>query len=136
VTGEKLFKFPSRIEAVNEAAASVAQILNELGTSDDVNFGIDLAVREAVTNAVLHGNKLDESKEVEIAVRAVSGTVEITIVDQGTGFKPETVPDPTADENILKTSGRGIFFMRNFMDEVDWHVGQHGGTTVKLVKHI
>jgi serine/threonine-protein kinase RsbW len=135
VTGEKtLFSFPSRIEAVNEAAASVARILNTLGASDDLKFAVDMAVREAVTNAVLHGNKLDESKSVELQVTTSSDTLEIVIDDEGSGFRPEDVPDPTAAENILKTSGRGIFFMRNFMDKVDWSVRPEGGTSVRLTK--
>lgn len=135
VTGEKtLFSFPSRIEAVNEAAAAIARILNALGASDDVKFAVDMAVREAVTNAVLHGNKLDESKSVELHVTTSSDNVEIVVHDEGSGFKPEDVPDPTAAENILKTSGRGIFFMTNFMDTVEWNIRPEGGTSVRLSK--
>lgn len=135
MTGEKtLFSWHSRIEAVNEAASAVARILSDLGTSDDVNFAVDMAVREAVTNAVVHGNKLDESKLVELHVQTSPESIEIMIGDQGAGFSPEDVPDPTAQENILKTSGRGIFFMRNFMDEVEWFIGPNGGTKVRLMK--
>lgn len=137
VTGEKtLFRFPSRIEAVNEAAASVAAILDTVGATDDVKFAVDMAVREAVTNAVLHGNKLDELKTVELQLTTASEAVEILVGDEGSGFKPEEVPDPTAAENILKTSGRGIFFMRNFMDTVDWSVRPEGGTLVRLTKKL
>jgi len=60
--------------------------------------------------------------------------VEISVHDQGPGFNPNEVPDPTVDENILKTSGRGIFFMRSFMDEVDWFLPPEGGTTVRMLK--
>jgi serine/threonine-protein kinase RsbW len=137
VTGEKtLLSLPSRIEAVNEAAASVARILNDLGSSDDVSFGVDLAVREAVTNAVVHGNKLDETKLVEFSVKTMPDALEILVGDEGAGFSPDDVPDPTAEENLLKTSGRGIFFMRNFMDEVDWSMRPGGGTIVRLVKKL
>jgi serine/threonine-protein kinase RsbW len=137
VTGARIsFRLPSRIEAVNEAADSVARILNNLGTSEDINFGIDMAVREAVTNAVLHGNKQDESKSVELQIVTSPEAVEILIHDQGSGFTPEDVPDPTAAENILKTSGRGIFLMRNFMDEVHWLIQPKGGTTVRLIKRL
>ena len=135
VTGRQTaFTFPSRIEAVNEAAASVARTLNDLGTPDDVNFAIDMSIREAVTNAVLHGNKLDEAKKVDVLITASESAVEIQVTDQGSGFKPEEVPDPTAAENIMKTSGRGIFFMRTFMDEVEWSSGPTGGTAVRMVK--
>jgi serine/threonine-protein kinase RsbW len=137
VTGEKtLFRFPSSIEAVNEAAASVAGILNNLGTTDDLKFAVDMAVREAVTNAVVHGNRLDEAKAVVLQVLTSSDALEILIDDEGSGFKPEDVPDPTAAENILKTSGRGIFFMRNFMDTVDWSVRPEGGTRVRITKKL
>jgi serine/threonine-protein kinase RsbW len=129
-------KLPSRIEAVAEAAAAVAGIVSRSGIDENAAFGIDMAVREAVTNAVLHGNQRDESKFVEVAVKSSPAALEITVHDQGLGFNPEVVPDPTKDENILKTSGRGIFFMRNFMDEVDWLIRPEGGTTVRMLKRL
>ncbi len=129
-------KFPSHIAAVAEAAAAVSEFLNRHGIGEDVAFGVDLAVREAVTNAVIHGNKLDEAKVVEVKLRNTPEAFEISVHDQGSGFNPNDVPDPTKDENLLKTSGRGIFFMRNFMDEVDWSAGPTGGTTVRMVKKL
>ena len=129
-------EFPSRIEAVGEAAAAVSQYMNRLGISEDVAFGVDMAVREAVTNAVVHGNKLDNAKFVEIKLAQTPEGFEIRVHDQGTGFNPNDVPDPTKDENILKTSGRGIFFMRNFMDQVEWSPGPGGGTNVRMLKKL
>jgi serine/threonine-protein kinase RsbW len=128
--------FPSRIEAVGEAAAAVSEFLNRLKIGEDVAFGVDMAVREAVTNAVLHGNKLDEAKVVELKLRNTPAVFEVTVHDQGNGFNPNDVPDPTKEENILRTSGRGIFFMRNFMDEVDWSADPKGGTTVRMIKRL
>lgn len=125
---------PSRIDTVAAAAAAVADFVCRSGVSDEAAFGIDMAVREAVTNAVLHGNRQDEGKVVEIILKSSPDAVEISVHDQGLGFSPEAVPDPTAQENILKTSGRGIFFMRSFMDEVDWFIRPGGGTTVRMVK--
>jgi len=125
---------PSRIETVATAAAAVAEFVGRSGVSDDAAFGIDMAVREAVTNAVLHGNRKDENKTVDIVLKSSPDAVEISVHDQGPGFNPEDVPDPTAQENILKTSGRGIFFMRTFMDEVDWLIRPEGGTTVRMLK--
>lgn len=125
---------PSRIDTVATAAAAVARFLTRSGISDDAAFGIDLAVREAVTNAVLHGNQQDENKTVDVTLKSLADAVEISVHDQGPGFNPEAVPDPTAAENILKASGRGIFFMRTFMDEVDWLIRPGGGTTVRMVK--
>lgn len=129
-------KFPSRVGAVAEAAAAVAEFMNRLGIGDDVAFGVDMAVREAVTNAVVHGNKLDEAKVVELRLRNTPEVLEISVHDQGSGFNPNEVPDPTKDENILKTSGRGIFFMRNFMDEVEWSADPKGGTSVRMIKRL
>jgi serine/threonine-protein kinase RsbW len=125
---------PSRIETVATAAAAVAEFIGRSGISDDAAFGIDMAVREAITNAVLHGNRQDETKTVDIVLKSSPDAVEISVHDQGPGFNPEDVPDPTATENILKTSGRGIFFMRTFMDEVDWLIRPEGGTTVRMLK--
>ena len=125
---------PSRIETVAAAAAAVAEFVNRSGVGDEAAFGIDMAVREAVTNAVVHGNRQDESKVVDITLKSSPDAVEISVHDQGPGFNPSDVPDPTAAENILKTSGRGIFFMRSFMDEVDWLIRPEGGTTVRMLK--
>jgi serine/threonine-protein kinase RsbW len=129
-------RFASRVGAIDEAAAAVTEFLSRFGVSEDVAFGIDMAVREAVTNAVVHGNKLDETKFIDLSLKTLSGAVEITVHDQGSGFNPNEVPDPTQKENILKTSGRGIFFMRNFMDEVDWSINPKGGTTARMIKRL
>jgi len=125
---------PSRIETVAKAANAVADFVSRSGISEEAAYGIDMAVREAVTNAVVHGNAQDEQKAVELTLKSSPEAVEITIHDQGEGFNPEAVPDPTEDENILKTSGRGIFFMRTFMDEVTWSIRPGGGTTVRMLK--
>ena len=125
---------PSRIDTVATAAAAVAEFVSRSGITEDAAFGIDMAVREAVTNAVVHGNRQDENKTVEVTLKSSPDAVEISVHDQGAGFNPESVPDPTAEENILKASGRGIFFMRSFMDEVDWLIRPGGGTTVRMLK--
>jgi serine/threonine-protein kinase RsbW len=127
-------RFPSRIEAVGKAAAAVSEFLNRAGIGEEVAFKVDMAVREAVTNAVVHGNKLDDAKVVEVKLRNTPEVFEISVHDEGTGFNPNDIPDPTKDENLLKTSGRGIFFMRNFMDEVDWSADPNGGTNVRMIK--
>lgn len=125
---------PSRIESVEEAAGSIAVILKRSGLTDDIVFAVDMAVREAVTNAVLHGNQQDEKKFVHVITRTSPDRLEISVHDEGAGFNPEDVPDPTDSENILKTSGRGIFFMRTFMNDVEWLIRPEGGTTVKMIK--
>ena len=127
-------RLPSRIEAVEEAATAVAGVMSRSGVDENAAFGIDMAIREAVTNAVLHGNKQDETKFVDITLSSTPAGLEIIVHDQGAGFNPDSIPDPTKEENLLKTSGRGIFFMRNFMDEVDWLIRPEGGTTVRMFK--
>ena len=127
---------PSRFEAINDAALAIGRVVSRSGISEEAAFGIDMAVREAITNAVLHGNKLDETKFVRISLKSSPESFEISVHDQGSGFNPEDVPDPTTEENLFKVSGRGIFFMRNFMDEVDWSTPPEGGTTVRMIKRL
>ena len=127
-------RLPSRIEAIDEAATAVARLVSRSGMSEEAAFGVDMAVREAIANAIIHGNKLDESKLVEITVTSSPDSLEIRVHDQGSGFNPENVADPTEEENLLKSSGRGIFFVRNFMDEVYWLTPPEGGTTVRMIK--
>jgi len=125
---------PSRIEAVADAAAAAAEIVRRAELGDEAVFGIDMAVREAVTNAVLHGNLQDESKTVEVTFGVSAEAFEISVRDMGEGFDPQDVPDPTDEQNLLKTSGRGIFFMRTFMDTVEWSRHPEGGTLVRMTK--
>ena len=125
---------PSRVESVAEAAAAAEAAARRLGFSDDALFGIDMAVREAVTNAVLHGNGGDESKPVEVNLSGTDEGLVVTVRDRGEGFDPEQVADPTREENLLKASGRGILFMRTFMDEVGWRRHPEGGTVVRMTK--
>jgi serine/threonine-protein kinase RsbW len=125
---------PSRIEAIQDAASAAAEFVERLGLDDDAAFGIDMAVREAVTNAVLHGNRQDEAKPVEVSFKSSPGMVEIVVRDRGKGFDRKSVPDPTVPENLMKTSGRGMLFIRTFMDEVEWSQHPDGGTVVRMTK--
>ena len=125
---------PSHIEAVADAAAAAADFVHNCAVGEEAAFGIDIAVREAVTNAIVHGNKEDEAKTVELTLNCLEHELEIEVKDQGQGFDPTSVPDPTDPANILKTSGRGIFLMRTFMDDVQWSMRPEGGTTVRMVK--
>jgi serine/threonine-protein kinase RsbW len=125
---------PSHIEAVADAAAAVAEFVRSCGVGDDAAFGVDMSVREAITNAMVHGNQEDETKSVEVMLSCSGGLLEIEVKDQGEGFDPKSVPDPTDPANILKSSGRGIFLMKTFMDEVNWSARPEGGTTVRMAK--
>ena len=125
---------PSHIEAVAEAAAAATGFVQNCGLGEQDAFGIDMAVREAVTNAIVHGNQEDEAKAVEVTFNCLEHALEIEVKDQGEGFNLASIPDPTDPANILKTSGRGIFLIRSFMDEVQWLMRPDGGTTVRMVK--
>lgn len=125
---------PSHIEAVANAAVALTDFIRNCGVSEELSFGIEMAVRESVTNAMVHGNQEDESKSVEVIFNCHDNELEIEVRDQGEGFDPGSVPDPTNAENLLKTSGRGIFLMRTFMDEIEWRNRPEGGTAVRMTK--
>jgi serine/threonine-protein kinase RsbW len=134
VTLEEVFNLTSRIESVDEAASKADDFAKKSGLGDDFISSIDLAVRESVANAVKHGNKFDESKFVEIRLSRSESEFEMSVRDFGSGFDPDDIPDPTDPANLLKASGRGILFMRAFMDEVEWVNADGGGTIVRMVK--
>ena len=117
---------PSHIEAVADAAAAVTDFIKHCGASEEVGFGVDMSVREAVTNAIVHGNHEDESKSVELILNCRDNELEVEVRDQGSGFNPSAVPDPTDPANLMKTSGRGIFLMKTFMDEIkEQHISDY-----------
>jgi serine/threonine-protein kinase RsbW len=128
-------KLPSTIESVDRAATVTCEFATERGLAAELLFAIDLAVRESVANAVKHGNKLDPQKNVELTLEDSQGAFEITVRDHGSGFDIEDIPDPTNPDNLLKSNGRGILFMRSFMDVVEWSTGQDGGLVVHMVKN-
>lgn len=125
---------PSRLESIDKAVVEALDFASHVGFSDDELYSVDMAVREVVANAVKHGNKEDETKPVEITLRNSNDGFEVTVRDFGAGFAVEDVPDPTNPENILKANGRGILFMKTFMDEVEWFNHANGGMIVKMLK--
>ena len=132
---QKKISISSKIESIDQAVVESVEFARDVGFEEDSIFGIDMAVREAVANAVKHGNKLDETKDVVITLKEISGGMEITVRDFGQGFAVEQVPDPTNPENLLKESGRGILFMQNFVDRVEWHNHPERGMLVKMTKN-
>ena len=110
------------------------------GMDDDTIHWIGVAVRESVINAIKHGNREDYFKlvTVEFAFLPPSkpGELIVRVLDQGEGFDPEEIADPLAPENLLKSSGRGIFFMRSFMDDVTLRRASEGGMEVRMVKKL
>jgi len=131
----KELKLPSRIESVDEAASQAESFVKDNGLSEDFASAIDLAVRESVANAVKHGNKFDPEKDIELKLECSDKGVEILVRDFGPGFSIDEIPDPTNPDNLLKESGRGILFMRAFMDTVEWTNHSEGGLVVKMTKN-
>jgi serine/threonine-protein kinase RsbW len=123
------------MESVNEVETAAAKMANEAGLSEDDCFHISMAVREAAINAVLHGNEYDPARQIAVSLENSGAALTIVIADQGKGLDPDTLPDPLASENLLRGTGRGIFLIRSFMDEV--HFRQlHPGTELTMVKHL
>jgi serine/threonine-protein kinase RsbW len=129
------YKLDSTLDTVDSAEQTASRIASESGFGDDEVMQIAMAVREAAVNAVLHGNAYDPEKKVELEFERTPKALVITIRDQGKGMDMAKIPDPLAPENLLKTSGRGIFLIRSFMDSVEIHPSQ-SGTEIKLIKHV
>jgi serine/threonine-protein kinase RsbW len=110
------------------------------GFDEDAIHWVGVAVREGVINAIKHGNRedLDKRVTIEFAFEPDDGAeaLVVRVADQGIGFEPERVADPLAPENVLKSSGRGIFFMRSFMDDITLRRIPEGGMEVRLVKKL
>jgi serine/threonine-protein kinase RsbW len=123
------------MESVGEVEAVADKLATEAGLDEDQRFHVSMAVREATLNAVLHGNEYDPARQIEVAFENNGTDFIFTIADQGRGFDPDHLPDPSAPENLLRSTGRGIFLIRSLMDEV--HFRQlHPGTELKLIKHL
>ncbi len=107
------------------------------GLDEDAVHWVGVAVRESVINAIKHGNAGDQRKRVHVEFTPLASSpqgVSVSVRDEGSGFDPSDLPDPLAPENILKSSGRGIFLIRSFMDEVELRTAPQGGMEVVMVK--
>lgn len=111
-------------------------ITSFMGFEEDTAHWIGMSVRESVTNAIQHGNKLDQSKKVDIRFEVAPDQLEILVQDQGNGFRVDDLPNPLDPENLLKPSGRGIFYIRSFMDVVEFRPLSQGGMEVHMVKKL
>jgi serine/threonine-protein kinase RsbW len=134
-TGPLSFKLPSTMESVAEVEAAAEKLTQAAGLDEDESFRVAMAVREAAVNAVLHGNGYDPEKQITASFENTGKSLIITIADQGEGLNPEKIPDPLAPENLLRGTGRGIFLIRSFLDEVHFRE-LHPGTELTLVKHL
>lgn len=129
-------KYPSTLESVDIAEAEILKAAEEAGFDEDEQHRIGMAVRECMVNAVVHGNRYNRNKQVHVVVTSGEGKFTIRIVDQGEGFEVQEVPDPLHDNNLLRHSGRGLFLMGAFMDDVKVQKVSPSGTEVTLVKNV
>jgi serine/threonine-protein kinase RsbW len=133
-TSRVSYTLDSSLDSVNKIEQIAEQCAERAGFDEDTIPHIAMAVREAAVNAVLHGNAYDSNKHVKASFETTSDSLIVKIADQGPGLDPDKVPDPLAPENILRGSGRGIFLIRAFMDEVNFRQ-LHPGTELTLIKH-
>jgi serine/threonine-protein kinase RsbW len=134
-TAKVSLQLASSLESVEKAAQTAGELAEQCGFNEQIRFGIDLAIREAMVNAIRHGNQFDAAKQVTLSLETTPERLTIKIRDEGKGLDPATVPDPLAQENLCKGSGRGLLLMRTFMDRVEV-AKLSPGTEITLTKFL
>ena len=133
-------EFSSAFEMVDFVQVVSDHMARDVGLDDDAAHWVGVAIRESVINAIKHGNRHDARKHVFVDFEATTDTAVpellIRVRDEGEGFDPETLANPLAPENLLKSSGRGIFLIRNFMDHVHLQRMPDGGMEIRMVKRV
>ena len=125
----------SKVDSVDAVELIVQALAQRVGHEEDAIDHLGMAVRESMANAVTHGNGYSRNKSVHVAVELEDDNLTVRIRDEGEGFDPEEIPDPTAQENLLKASGRGLLLMRALVDEFDVRRAAPCGMEVTLVKN-
>jgi serine/threonine-protein kinase RsbW len=128
---EFVLEIPSDLRVIEAAVAYVAERLRShsfRGSRLDLNFRVGLT--EALANAILYGNRGDPSKSIRVEVALEESHISLSVIDEGNGFDPDSVPDPTLPENLERPGGRGLFLLRELMDEVEYNAR---GNAVRLV---
>jgi serine/threonine-protein kinase RsbW len=126
----------SRYENIELAQAALEHVCRIRSVDSEVEHWVGMALREAVANAIKHGNRQNPEKRVLVSFAGEGDDLTITVGDEGEGFDAASLADPLATENQMKTSGRGIFYIRSFMDEVSFTRGETGGTLLTMRKNI
>ena len=134
MSSEKLV-IPSRIEKIEEAAEFIESAAKKMKFNDTDIDNIVIAITEAISNAILHANKEDDSKKVTIEVISKNNSMITKVTDEGPGFDPGEIDNPLLPDNLLKESGRGIFILNSLLDSVDYSFSDKG-TEVTLVKKL
>lgn len=126
----------SRFENIEVAERVLVDLCDSVGCPEEDRTPLLTSLREAVANAVRHGNRLDLERRVGVEYEIDSREIVIRVTDEGEGFDPAAVPDPTAPENLLRPGGRGIFFMKQLMDRVVIEGRPTGGTLVTMTRRL
>jgi len=126
----------STLESVDSAEELAVGLAERAGVDEDDLMKIGMAVRESMVNAVVHGNRYNANKKIRFTVTANSEHFTVRIADEGEGFDFTALPDPLAPENLMKTSGRGIFLIRSLMDDCQLRHLESGGIEVTLIKNL
>jgi serine/threonine-protein kinase RsbW len=124
----------STLDSVDIAEEAVLKEAEELGFDEDDLHKIGMSVRECMVNAVVHGNRYNARKKVHVMIQRTSDRLAVVIQDEGDGFDMADLPDPLANENLLRHSGRGLLLIQAFMDEFQIRPREPKGTEVKMVK--
>ena len=124
----------SEVRLVDVAHAASESVAGLAGFEEDDALSVGIAVREAVINAMIHGNRRDPSLKVEVVLQGGKGSLRARVRDHGAGFDSGATPDPTSGDNLMRSSGRGILVMRGFVDSVDFKYRQGHGMEVTLKK--
>lgn len=127
------FEISSDPQFIKQASTRVLDSIKELGLDKDTIFDIRLCLEEAIINAIKYGNKCNKDLPVSISYSFSEGRLEIAVRDQGKGFDYANIPDPRSNSNILKHGGRGLFLIRNLMNEVEFN---DSGNEIKMVKFL
>ena len=128
--------YDSTLESVDSAESLALEVAKTAGFHEEEDLHkIGMAVREAMVNAVVHGNRYNLKKKVHFSVSPVEENLVVTIADEGEGFEPSELPDPLSEENLLRQSGRGLLLIKAFVDEFEMHKTPPLGTEVRLVFH-
>lgn len=133
---ERRLLLDSTLDSVEVAEAAVLGDARALGFHEDDLHRLGMAVRESMVNAVVHGNRYNARKKVHVCVTRGPDRLTVVITDEGDGFDPKAVPNPLAEENLLRQSGRGLLMMQAFVDEFEVRCGQPRGTEVRMVKYL
>jgi len=129
-------RIASRREFLDSVHMLSEHLIEAVGFAADDAYWMVTAVREAVTNAVIHGNRERPGTGVDVSFDLYPDAIRITVADEGDGFDPNSLPDPVSKEHLMDASGRGVFLMNQLMDEVAYTFPQTGGTRLVMMKKL